>query len=141
MPLVIVSQDATVSINNEGFLKLICCSYLEKHVGLFKHLYQDPVHLWNTLVLCVESWSQNLKDLLEWFHYNNMENLGNISQFSDLTRRTCYFNSHGTTDLFKCIMPSDSALLLHKSRGEYILQMVMESCIPQSKTYLKANEG
>ena len=52
-----------------------------------------------------------------------------------------FFNGSTSQDLFKTIMPLESALSLHCLRGAYVLQLAMESIIPDSDTYKHCNEG
>ena len=51
----------------------------------------------------------------------------------------CYFDLNGSKDLFKKVMPSDSALKLHCFRAEYILEIALKSCSPE--THENTNEG
>ena len=98
----------------------------------------------HALELCNGEFSDSLKTLLSWLQYditNKPPKFSSPTEWTDFTRRVCYFNSRGSKDLFKNIMPSDSALKLHCFRGEYVLKLAMESCDGESDTYKNLNDG
>jgi hypothetical protein len=121
----------------------MCCAYLEKHLNLYGQFYSSPVELWKALQLQGSQMSASMTSLLQWLQFDVKQNISinTLKDWTDLTRRVCYFNCNGQTDLFKLILPSDAALKLHALRGEYIMQLVMESCIPSSQTYCCINDG
>lgn len=67
--------------------------------------------------------------------------VGSLQMFADFTRRVCYYDCQGKTDLFKMLLPSDSALTLHAFRANYIMQLVMECNIAVTDTHETTNEG
>ena len=78
-----------------------------------------------------------------WLQYDmsKLTDVGSLTMYADFTRRICYFDCQGKTELFKMILPSDSALFLHVARGNYIMQLVHESRIANANTYEETNEG
>ena len=60
----------TKHVNIEGFIRLMCCVYLEKHLNLYKHLYTTPVEIWNGLQADDGDLSQDMITFLEWLQYD-----------------------------------------------------------------------
>ena len=81
--------------------------------------------------------------ILQWLQYDveKLESVGSLAMFADFTRRVCYYDCHGKTDLFKLILLSESALKLHVSRCNYILKLVSEVNNPITDTFKELNDG
>ena len=126
-----------------AFIRLITFAYLEKHIKLFSHLYSDPVQWKHVLLISNGTYSTALKTLLTWLQYDVAKECKIISQteWTDFTRRVCFFDSTGSQDLFKTLMPSDSALKLHCLRGEYIITLAMESCMALFLKHMQSAMG
>ena len=103
-------------------IRFISFVYLEKHIKLFSHLYSDAAQIKHALLISNDAFNPNLKTLLSWRQYDLSScNISTESQFNDFVTRICFFNGSTSQDLFKTIMPSDSALSLHSLRGAYVL--------------------
>lgn len=74
---------------------------------------------------------------MEWIGYDKKENLdiSSIAAWTEFTRRICYFSNHGSQNLYRQIPPSDTALSLHKSRIDFVLNIASESIVPFSDFY------
>ena len=105
------------SLSVKGFIRLFCCAYLEKNDSFYKHLYPDVSVLFEAIksMSASHTISPSMKGLLEWLQIDaaTMLSISDISQLTDFTRRICYFNTGGSTIIFKSILPSDKALSLH----------------------------
>jgi hypothetical protein len=116
------SNNQFVGLSSSAFIRLMSCTYLEKHVNLYSHSYPDPVQLWQALQISGHSLSESLSNMLSWLQYDMKK--GNVKvislqEWTDFTRHVCYFDCRGMRDLFQLLLPSDSALRLHALRGEY----------------------
>jgi hypothetical protein len=143
-PLVILdSNQKFKGLSSASFLRLMCCAYLEKHATLYNQFYSSPTDLWDALQLPGTQQSRSMKSLLEWLQYDikGEITINTAASFADLTRRVCFFDCKGKADLFKLILPSDSALKLHSLRAEHAMQIVMESCQSHCDTFEKPNGG
>ena len=95
--------------------------------------------------------STQMKDLLIWLGYSkdNSHKLTTLAEWTNLTRRVCYFSNHGSKNLYQNIIPSDSALNLHRLRGEFVIKFVLEIPVQFSDHYklceqygwIQADEG
>ncbi len=110
-------------VSKQGFEKLVCLLYIEKHKLLFDC---TPVGLVDILQV-IKKRTADLNQLLKWVGYNSNDDL-DFSQFTcilDFCHRICFVKHHGSKDLFKYIPPSDAALDLHKKRVEYVISMAL----------------
>jgi hypothetical protein len=64
-----------------------------------------------------------------------------INSWTDFTRRVCFFGSTANQDIYKKIMPSDSALIFHLLRGELVTTIALDSCRAFSKSHENVGEG
>ena len=72
--------------------------------------------------------NMDMRLLLEWLGYSKGHTvvIDTISAWAKFTRRVCYFSNHGSKHLYKQILPSRSALNLHKLRGDYVMILALE---------------
>ena len=134
----------TAKLSFESYTKLIVLSYLEKHKKLYSHICDSPVKLWDTFQLVQNNFEGELRDLLVWLSYDfTSQNVKvtTLEEFSDFTRRVCYFNCPGSSDVLKLMLPTTSALELHVCRANYCLQILFESCYPFPTSYQKIGRG
>jgi hypothetical protein len=138
-----IDQSGTViGLSESIFTRFISFVYLEKHTQLFSHLYPNVTQLKHALFISNGNFSPRLKTLLSWLQYDVSScRITTEQEFNDFVRRVCFFNGSTTKDLFKIIMPSDSALSLHCLRGAYVLQLAMESVVPFVDSYMNCNGG
>ena len=116
-------------ISNTAFLRLITYAYLDKHANLYHHIKPDPVSLWDAFQVAYTNITGDLKELLQWLAYDVHEiKITSLDEWAEFTRRVCYFNNQGSPDLFKLVLPSNSALKLHV-RASYVLKLALESCL------------
>ena len=75
--------------------------------------------------------------MLQWLGYEGKEDIEikSLDQWGNFTRKVCYFNHQGSDDLFKVIFLSNEAITHYVSRGAYVMQMALESCLPFSYLY------
>ena len=124
------------------FARFMSYVYLEKHIKLFKHLYSSVPQLEHALLISNGTFNTGLTALLSWLQYDMSTcRISGQQDFSDFVRRICFFNGTNSPDLFKTIMPSNSALALHCARGEYVLKLAMESVKAYTDTYKRCNNG
>ena len=131
------------SISVSSFTRLMCCIYLEKYEKVYKHVKPTPPSLFHTFQVSGTNMSNELKSLLEWLGYltekspeNEAVKITSLPEWTEFTRRVCYFSNHGSKHLYKNILPSDIALKLHVLRGEYVTRLALESAIPLSDHHL-----
>ena len=131
-----------MGLSENTVIRFISFVYLEKHIKLFSHLYSDAAQLKHALLISKDAFSPNVKTLLSWLQYDLSScNISTESQFNDFVRRICFFKGSTSQDLFKTIMPSGSALSLHSLSGSYVLQLAMESVVPDTQIYKQCNGG
>lgn len=137
-------------LSENAFVKLVCCTYLEKYKNLFKHIRGTPPELFELFQVSTDNQSNDLKCLLEWIGYDKKENfdISSMASWTEFTRRMCYFSNHGSQNLYRLIPPSDTALSLQKARIEFVLNIACQSTVPFSDLYSeidkfgwKINEG
>ena len=101
-PLIVFKDDTFCNINHIGFLRLLCCIYLEKYKQLTSHIASSPVELFKAFKRASSKINSDMKALLEWLSYdateiqsNNVE-ITNIEQLAAFTRRVCFFMNQGS---------------------------------------------
>ena len=127
----------TTGISSTAMTRLLCCVYLDKYRFLWKHLKPDPPTLFEAFGVAGNDMPQDMANLLLWLGYDATdEALGILTeeQWASFTRRIIYFSNHGSRDLYRNMLPSDTALELHIRRGKYILKCTMESTFSDSTT-------
>ena len=141
-PLVEIKSDKFLGISESAFTRLMCCTYLAKHSSLYGVWYPSPVDLYNAFQRAEQPvYSKEMDMILKWLAYQGDAQVKSLPEWSDFTRRVCYFDNHGSKELFKMILPSDNALKLHKCRAEYILKLALESCTDFSDSFTDVGEG
>ena len=126
-----------------AFTRLFCCAYLEKNSNIYSHLYKDVTDLRKAIQINAGgNLSPSLRALYELLQIDLKMgvDVNDLSQWTDLTRRACYFNNQGHTILFNSLLPSDSALSLKIKRGEFILRLILDEA-SVSNCYEDVGEG
>jgi hypothetical protein len=73
-----------------------------------------------------------LKSLLEWLAYDadslkkQTIKITNIQEWTEFTRRICFFMNQGSKNLYQLILPSDNSLKLHCQRGSFVMKLALE---------------
>ena len=115
------AQPRLSKLSMSAFTRLFCCAYLEKNSNIYSHLYKDITDLRKAFQIDaggnLSSSLRALHELLQ-IDFKMGINVTDLSQWTDLTRRVCFFNNHGHSIIFSSLLPSDSALSLKIKRGD-----------------------
>ncbi len=131
-PLISISDSGIVRVSTTAYTRLICSVYLDKYPRLYKHIQPNVSSLLNSFKISGSNMNQDMISLLEWLGYDKKSatlSMTSETDWLELVRRVCYFSNHGSRNLYKLIPPSDSALNLHRQRGEFILTLAIQSTL------------
>jgi hypothetical protein len=145
-PLIVYKGEIFESISHTAFSRLLCCVYLEKYKRLTSHIASSSVELFETFKATSANMNAELKSLLEWLAYdaNDLKlqtiKITNIQEWTEFTRRVCFFMNQGSKNLYQLILPSNNSIKLHCNRGSFVMRLALELGKQCSDLYEKYEE-
>ena len=76
--------------------------------------------------------NQELTSLLEWLSYDatglksHTISIKTVEDWTNFTRRVCFFMNHGSKNLYQLILPADNSIKLHCQGSTYVMKLALE---------------